>query len=100
MLTDIIPAEWRKRVYAVYAALASLITVAEAVYLATQTPQPTWLVASAAAVVAIGAAIGSVAKANVNPPAVPQHAIVEPSATANADGTVTSVTADGTVTKV
>jgi MFS family permease len=101
MLTDIIPPEWRGRVYAIFAALGAALGAVQVVYIVTDTSQPVWLTAALAVLAFVGTAIGAVAKANVNPPAVPQHALpVEPSVTANADGTVTSVAVDGTVTKV
>jgi hypothetical protein len=101
MLTDIIPGKWRKVVYAIFAAVGTVLGAIQVVYFATATPQPVWLTSALAVLAFIATAVGSVAKANVDPPAVPQHALpVEPYALANADGTVTSVAVDGTITKV
>lgn len=65
MLTDIIPAAWRARVYAVYALIGLALGVTQTVYLTTATAQPGWLTASLAVYAVVGTAIGSVAKANV-----------------------------------
>jgi hypothetical protein len=74
MLTDIIPAAWRARVYAAYAVVAAAFGVVQIVYIATASPQPVWLTASLAAVAAIGTAIGTVANANVTPDPAPKYA--------------------------
>lgn len=65
MLTDIIPAQWRARVYAIYALIGLALGVTQTVYLSTATAQPGWLTAALAVYAVIGTAIGAVAKANV-----------------------------------
>ena len=95
MLTDIIPAEWRARVYAIFAALAAALGAVQVVYVATATPQPVWLTAALAVLAFIGTAIGAVAKANVptsSEPAPEPHA---PSTTV-AGGVTTYDPGDGT----
>ena len=101
MLTDIIPAEWRARVYAAYAFLAVALTVMQTVYLTTQTPQPMWLTVAFAVFAVVGTAIGAVAKANVPEPE-PKRAVVEPAVPVSVfviDGVTSTRYSDGTVTR-
>ena len=65
MLTDIIPAAWRARVYAIFALVGVALGVTQTIYLSTATAQPGWLTAALAVYAVVGTAIGAVAKANV-----------------------------------
>jgi hypothetical protein len=60
MLRDIIPAEWRKPVYAVYAVIG---VVLGAIQLAL-VPNPAWLLTSMTVYLFLGGAIGAVASSN------------------------------------
>ena len=70
-LVDIIPAEWRKPIYAIYAVLGVILG---AVQVAME-PDPSWLMTTMAVYAFVGGAIGSVASANTVPTkAVPADA--------------------------
>lgn len=84
MLTDIIPAAWRARVYAVYSFVGLALGITQTIYMSTATAQPGWLTVAFAVYAIIGTAIGAVAKANVPVPTPP----VSPSTTV--DGGVTT----------
>ena len=62
-LVDIIPAEWRKPIYAVYAVLGVILG---AIQVAME-PDPTWLTTTMSVYAFVGAAIGFVASANTVP---------------------------------
>lgn len=62
-LVDIIPAEWRKPIYAVYAVLGVILG---AVQIALD-PDPGWLMTTMAVYAFVGGAIGFVASANTVP---------------------------------
>ena len=81
MLTDIIPAAWRKRVYVAYAALAGILGLVQVLYSTTGTPQPGWLTVTLAVVAFVGASMGSMAGANVNPPILAVDPVVPPTTT-------------------
>ena len=60
MLKDIIPAEWRKPIYAVYAVIGFLLG---SIAIALE-PDPAWLVTAFAIYAYTGTAIGAVATGN------------------------------------
>lgn len=60
MLRDIIPASWRKPIYAVYAVLG---VVLGAIQIAIE-PDPSWLITSLSVYAFLGGAIGAVASGN------------------------------------
>lgn len=62
-LVDIIPAEWRKPIYAIYAVLGVILG---AVQIALD-PDPSWLMTTMAVYAFVGGAIGFVASANTIP---------------------------------
>ena len=62
-LVDIIPAEWRKPIYAIYAVLG---VVLGAIQIALD-PDPSWLMTTMAVYAFVGGAIGFVASANTIP---------------------------------
>ena len=63
MLRDIIPAEWRKPIYAIYAVIG---VVLGAIQLA-MVPNPEWLATSMTVYLFLGGAIGAVASGNTPP---------------------------------
>ena len=63
MLRDIIPASWRKPIYAVYAVLG---VVLGAIQIAIE-PDPSWLITSLSVYAFLGGAIGAVASGNTPP---------------------------------
>ena len=62
-LVDIIPAEWRKPIYAIYAVLGVILG---AIQIALD-PDPSWLMTTMAVYAFVGGAIGFVASANTIP---------------------------------
>ena len=60
MLRDIIPASWRKPIYAIYAVIG---VVLGAIQIAIE-PDPSWLVTSMTVYVFLGGAVGAVANSN------------------------------------
>ena len=62
-LVDIIPAEWRKPIYAIYAVLGVILG---AVQIALD-PDPSWLMTTMAVYAFVGGAIGFVPSANTIP---------------------------------
>lgn len=73
ILTDIVPAETRKKVYAGYATLGVAIGATQVGFTAANTDQPTWLTVTLAVYAYLGTAVGFVAASNTNvtPPEVP-----------------------------
>ena len=68
MLKDIIPAEWRKPIYAIYAVVGVILgTIAVSVE-----PDPSWLVPTMAGYMYVGGAFGFTASANTN--VMPEYA--------------------------
>lgn len=64
MLNDIIPAAWRKPVYAAYALAGAIIGAVQVGYLSAEAGQPLWLTVTLAVYGFIGTAIGFTASAN------------------------------------
>jgi len=77
MLTDIIPAAWRKGVYAAYALAIVALGAIAAGFAAAQLSQPSWIIVAGAVLLYVGAAIGATAASNTPAP-VPKHAADEP----------------------
>ncbi len=66
MLTDILPAKYRKIAYVVYAAVGAVLGAVQAVVVATSdTPQPQWLTIALAVYGALGVLFGATAASNV-----------------------------------
>jgi hypothetical protein len=68
MLRDIIPASWRKPIYAIYAVLGVVLGAIQIVI----EPDPDWLETSFAVYAFLGAAVGAVASGNTPAPEVPE----------------------------
>lgn len=101
MLTDIIPAAWRARVYAIFALVGVALGVTQTIYLSTATAQPGWLTAALAVYAVIGTAIGAVAKANVpTPDAAPvdPQPVTREFVVQDETGVITTHYSDGTIT--
>lgn len=64
MLNDIIPAAWRKPIYAAYALAGAIIGAVQVAYLSAEAGQPLWLTVTLAVYGFIGTAIGFTASAN------------------------------------
>lgn len=64
MLNDIIPAAWRKPIYAAYALAGAIIGAVQVGYLSAEAGQPVWLTVALAVYGFIGTAIGFTASAN------------------------------------
>ena len=64
MLNDIIPAAWRKPIYAAYALAGAIIGAVQVGYLSAEAGQPVWLMVTLAVYGFIGTAIGFTASAN------------------------------------
>ena len=64
MLNDIIPAAWRKPIYAAYALAGAIIGAVQVAYLSAEAGQPAWLTVTLAVYGFIGTAIGFTASAN------------------------------------
>lgn len=64
MLNDIIPAAWRKPIYAAYALAGAIIGAVQVGYLSAEAGQPVWLTVTLAVYGFIGTAIGFTASAN------------------------------------
>lgn len=64
MLNDIIPASWRKPVYAAYALAGAIIGAVQVGYLSAEAGQPLWLTVTLAVYGFLGTAIGFTASAN------------------------------------
>jgi len=96
MLTDIIPATQRAKVYIVFAVIAAGFGTVQVVYLTTSTPQPMWLTVALALIAYVGTSMGALAKANV-PMQDPQAAPVSPSTTVQG-GVTTFDPGDGSPT--
>ena len=101
MLTDIIPAAWRAKVYAAYAIVTALLATGATIFAILQMPQPTWFTITGTIVIGLGTAFGLVAKANVlipapAAPADPQP--VTPTSTSVIDGVTRVHYSDGTET--
>ena len=64
MLNEIIPAAWRKPIYAAYALAGAVIGAVQVGYLAAEVGQPLWLTVTLAVYGFIGTAIGFTASAN------------------------------------
>ena len=64
MLNDIIPASWRKPIYAAYALAGAIIGAIQVGYLSAEAGQPLWLTVALAVYGFIGTAIGFTASAN------------------------------------
>jgi len=72
MLTNIIPAAWRQRVYAAYALVIVALGATQVGYVTAQAAQPTWLAIAVDVVAYLGVAIGVMAASNITPvPSVP-----------------------------
>lgn len=65
MLTDIIPAHYRKAIYAVYA----VVGVVLAAWQLAQSPAPGWLITALTVYGFVGTAIGATAASNIKPAA-------------------------------
>ena len=80
MLNDVIPAAWRKPIYAAYALAGAIIGAVQVGYLSAEAGQPVWLTVTLAVYGFIGTAIGFTASANTpaggkftgNEPVVPE----------------------------
>jgi protein-S-isoprenylcysteine O-methyltransferase Ste14 len=77
MLTDIIPAAWRKGIYAAYALAIVALGATAAGFAAAQVSQPSWIIVAGSVLLYVGAAIGATAASNTPTPAA-KYAIVEP----------------------
>ena len=64
MLNDVIPAAWRKPIYAAYALAGAIIGAVQVGYLSAEAGQPVWLTVTLAVYGFIGTAIGFTASAN------------------------------------
>lgn len=64
MLNDVIPAAWRKPIYAAYALAGAIIGAIQVGYLSAEAGQPVWLTVTLAVYGFIGTAIGFTASAN------------------------------------
>ena len=64
MLNDVIPAAWRKPIYAAYALAGAIIGAIQVGYLSAEVGQPVWLTVTLAVYGFIGTAIGFTASAN------------------------------------
>ena len=72
MLTNIIPAAWRQRVYAAYALIIVLLGATQVGYVTAKVDQPVWLAIAVDVVAYLGVAIGVMAASNITPvPSVP-----------------------------
>ncbi len=74
MLTDIIPASWRKAVYAVFALVATAEGAMHTAYVTIGAADPKWLLIALSVTAYVGIAVGAVAAANVSsstPPVAP-----------------------------
>ena len=101
MLTDIIPAAWRARVYAIFALVGVALGVTQTIYLSTATAQPGWLTAALAVYAVIGTAIGAVAKANVptpDPAPLEVQPVTPVSVVQDETGVITTHYSDGSTT--
>ena len=109
MLTNIIPAAWRQRVYVAYALAIVALGAIAAGFAAAQLSQPSWLIVAGAVLLYIGAAIGATAASNMPAPAptpvsvtynvmaaVAPDPVVAPSTAPPVDVPVPSVPVDGT----
>ena len=67
MLRDVIPAAWRKPIYAAYALAGAVIGAVQVGYLSAEAGQPVWLTVTLAVYGFIGTAIGFTASANTPP---------------------------------
>ena len=67
MLNDVIPAAWRKPIYAAYALAGAVIGAVQVGYLSAEAGQPVWLTVTLAVYGFIGTAIGFTASANTPP---------------------------------
>ena len=67
MLRDVIPAAWRKPIYAAYALAGAIIGAIQVGYLSAEAGQPVWLTVTLAVYGFIGTAIGFTASANTPP---------------------------------
>ena len=67
MLNDVIPAAWRKPIYAAYALAGAIIGAVQVGYLSAEAGQPVWLTVTLAVYGFIGTAIGFTASANTPP---------------------------------
>ena len=66
MLTDVLPAKYRKIAYVVYAVVGAALAAVQTVVATTDgTPQPTWLTVTLAAYGALGTLFGATAASNV-----------------------------------
>lgn len=63
-LTDIIPAGYRKRVYAVYAVIGVILGAVQVGFGAAEAGQPDWLTVSLAVYAFLGGAVGVTAVQN------------------------------------
>lgn len=102
MLTDIIPAAWRKRVYAIYAAIGLALGIVQTVYLSTATAQPGWLTTAFAVFALVGTAFGLVANQNVTLPGKEGASVADPTPTPVStyviDGVTSTKWSDGSTT--
>jgi hypothetical protein len=76
MLTNIIPASWRKGVYATYALAATAEGAMLTAYSTIHALTPSWLLIAMSVTVYVGIAVGAVAASNVPAPA-PKYAILD-----------------------
>jgi len=64
MLTDIIPAAWRKIAYAVYALIGLALGAIQVGFSAAEAAQPVWLTVALAVFAFVGAGLGLTAASN------------------------------------
>ena len=69
LLTDILPAGYRKVAYAVVALIGLILGAIQVAYGAASAGQPTWLTVALAVYAFVGGALGLTARANVQPDA-------------------------------
>ena len=80
MLTDIIPAQWRARLYVAFLIISGTLGAISVAFKTLEMAQPTWLTVSLTVLAFIAASVSALAKANVNATILPA-APVEPAST-------------------
>ena len=84
MLTDIIPASWRKAVYAIFALIAAAEGAMHTAYVTIGVADPKWLLIALSVTAYVGIAIGAVAASNITPvtrpPVTPAAVVAVPAA--------------------
>ena len=92
MLTNIIPAAWRQRVYAIFALIAAAEGAMHTAYTTIGAADPKWLMIALAVTVYVGIAIGAVAASNITAPGNAPSVAPVPYPPAPADGTPPTTT--------